>query len=170
MIGTITGQSVEKNRDGENNVRMLQVTIYTDDNAESVQLARPLGEDSNPVNGSRIITIPIGNAYKIGIMLDDGIEPSVDQGEKEFYSIVNGAKGATLKLDKNGKHIFNNGANDAARKNDQIQSTSAYDAVFWAWVTTISAAVNALAPGSVPTVPTSLTGKITQGTDKVQLP
>jgi len=163
MIGDVTGQSVEKNRDGENNVRMLQVTIYTDDNAESVQLARQSGEDSNPPNGTRILNIPVGNAYKIGIMLDDGITPSVDQGEKEFYSIVNGAKGATLKLDKNSKHIFNGGAKDAARKNDQIQSTSTDDAAFWTWVGAVSTALSL-------TPPTSLTGKITQGTNEVQLP
>jgi len=102
MIGENTGQSVEKNRDGENNVRMLQVTIYTDDNAESVQLARPSGEDSNPPSNSQLLIIPVGNAYKVGVMLDDGIEPEVNEGEKEFYSIAGGAKKARVKLKADG--------------------------------------------------------------------
>lgn len=58
---------------------------------------------------------------------------------------------------------------EAARKGDQIQSTSVDDSIFWTWVSTISAAVNSLAPGSVPSVPTSLTGKITGGSTEVKI-
>lgn len=57
----------------------------------------------------------------------------------------------------------------AARQNDAVQSTSTQDAVFWSWVTTISSAVNSLAPGSVPTVPTSLSGIITGGSAEVKI-
>lgn len=55
----------------------------------------------------------------------------------------------------------------AARQTDQVQSSASDDAAFWNWVTTISAAVNGLAPGSVPTVPTSLSGQITGGSSEV---
>lgn len=58
---------------------------------------------------------------------------------------------------------------EAARKADAIQSVAADDAAFWSWVTTISAAVNALSSGSVPNVPTSLTGKITGGSTEVKI-
>lgn len=57
----------------------------------------------------------------------------------------------------------------AARQNDAVQSTSAQDAAFWSWVTTISSAVNSLAPGSVPNVPTSLSGIITGGSSEVKI-
>lgn len=57
----------------------------------------------------------------------------------------------------------------AARQNDAIQSSSVEDNVFWSWVTTISSVVNSLAPGSVPTVPTSLTGLITGGSTEVKI-
>lgn len=57
----------------------------------------------------------------------------------------------------------------AARQTDAITSSSADDAGFWSWVTTISAAVNALAPGSVPNVPTSLTGQISGGSTEVKI-
>ena len=57
----------------------------------------------------------------------------------------------------------------AARKTDAVQSTAIDDAAFWSWVTTISAAVNALSSGSVPNVPVSLTGQITGGSTEVKI-
>ena len=59
------------------------------------------------------------------------------------------------------------GEEPAARQKDTTGSSAADDATFWNWVTTISAAVNGLAPGSVPTVPTSQTGQITGGSSEV---
>lgn len=61
------------------------------------------------------------------------------------------------------------GEEPAARQKDTTGSSAADDATFWNWVTTISAAVNGLAPGSVPTVPTSLTGQITGGSSEVHI-
>lgn len=58
---------------------------------------------------------------------------------------------------------------EAARKGDAVSSLPADDAAFWAWVTTISAAVNAISSGSVPNVPASLTGKITGGSTEVKI-
>lgn len=58
---------------------------------------------------------------------------------------------------------------EAARKGDETGSTTTDDAAFWSWVTTISAAVNALSLGSVPVVPTSLSGKITSGSEGVKI-
>jgi hypothetical protein len=58
---------------------------------------------------------------------------------------------------------------EAARKGDADKSTATEDAAFWLWVTTVSAALNALVPGSVPSVPASLTGKITGGSSGVKI-
>lgn len=57
----------------------------------------------------------------------------------------------------------------AARQGDATSSDATDDATFWAWVATISAAVNGLDPGSVPTVPTSLTGQISGGSSEVKI-
>ena len=70
--------------------------------------------------------------------------------------------GSNLDIGKSG-HIA------AARQTDTIQSNATLDTVFWSWVSTISSAVNSIAPGSVPTVPTSLTGEITTGSDQVRI-
>lgn len=170
MIGEVTGNSIEKNRDGTKNVRLLQVKISDDQDIQTAELYSPAGDDSCPPDGSLVKIIDLGNNWKIAVAVNDGIEPESDKGEKILYSSSNGAKKAIHKFGTDEVHTFNGGAKDAARKDDQIQSTITEDGTFWAWVTTISAAVNALAPGSVPTVPTSLTGKITQGTDKIKLP
>lgn len=58
---------------------------------------------------------------------------------------------------------------EAARKGDAISSLPADDAAFWSWVTTVSAVLNSLVPGSVPTVPASLAGKITGGSTEVKI-
>ena len=51
----------------------------------------------------------------------------------------------------------------AARQNDAIQSTSADDAAFWAWVSAVSVAAG------VPSPPTSLTGRISGGSTEVKI-
>ncbi len=58
---------------------------------------------------------------------------------------------------------------EAARKGDATLIDGVTDSVFIAWITTISAAVNALAPGSVPVVPTIATGKISGGSTEVKI-
>lgn len=58
---------------------------------------------------------------------------------------------------------------EAARKTDAIQSASVDDPAFWLWVTTISSVVNSLSPGSILSVPASLTGKITGGSTEVKI-
>lgn len=58
---------------------------------------------------------------------------------------------------------------EAARKGDAIGSEAADDSVFWTWVTTVSGALNALVPGSVPVVPSSIAGKITGGSAGVKI-
>ncbi|MDC7221547.1 MAG: hypothetical protein PQJ59_16555 [Spirochaetales bacterium] len=69
----------------------------------------------------------------------------------------------------NGETLEINGTTAVAREGDGTTSSATYDAVFWSWVTTISAAVNALSSGSVPTVPSTLTGAISEGSDKVKV-
>jgi len=57
----------------------------------------------------------------------------------------------------------------AARKEDPVFSDITLDAVFWGWVTNISAVVNGLLPGSVPSIPTTQTGKINGGSSQVDI-
>lgn len=65
--------------------------------------------------------------------------------------------------------IGNQGFLPAAREGDPVFSDNSLDAVFWTWVSTISGVVNALVPGSVPIIPSNLTGKINGGSDQVEI-
>jgi len=86
-----------------------------------------------------------------------------------------GISPSTSARDMDGEHVRILGKSGpgsekpAARTDDPISSVSSEDAIFWTWVTTVSAAINALAPGSVPTVPTSLSGKISGGSSEVKI-
>jgi len=57
-------------------------------------------------------------------------------------------------------------ASPAARVGDSV---SIDDSIFLAWVINVTAAINALAFGSVPIVPTSIVGKITTGSSEVSI-
>lgn len=168
MIGEVTGNSIGKNRDGTKNVRLLQVKISDDDDVQTAELYSPAGDDSCPPDGSFVKIIDLGDNWKIAVAVNDNIDPLSQKGEKILYSQSGGVKKAIHKFGTDEVHTFNGGIKDAARKDDQIQSGMTEDAVFWTW---LSAAATVLAGlGVVAPIPTSLTGKITQGTNKIKLP
>lgn len=90
------------------------------------------------------------------------------------FAIV-GFNPKTAVLDNNGEWLRILGKagpgseKEAARKGDAVASATADDSVFWTWVTTVSGALNALVPGSVPVVPSSIAGKITGGSAGVKI-
>ncbi len=107
-IGRITGRKIGKNRDGTKNVLLLQVEITAPEDIQTVELISQDGEDTNPVDNSRVVIIPIGQAYKIAIAVDDGIEPDAAQvpGEKKIYSSDGGAIKAFIQWFKTGAMII----------------------------------------------------------------
>lgn len=126
---------------------------------------------SRPSKATKGIRIRLGSLSIIIASYTYGIDPPQNEGAVKLYSTdLDGAEQATHLLDDDGTHVINGGTIEAARNGDSVQSTAVEDAAFWTWVSTISAAVNALAPGSVPSIPTSAAGKITSGTSEVLLP
>lgn len=119
-LGTVKGMEIRKNRDSKLNSRMLNVEISSPDDTQSVELINGNGEDFNPENNEKVLVIPISDAYKIGLLIDDNVEPdpSVLKGEKEFYSKKDGIKKAKLKLDEDGQVILNGGADFAVLYNE----------------------------------------------------
>jgi len=121
MIALVKGFEIKKNRDGDKNVLLLQSEITDPEDIQTIEAFRGVGEDYNPPKGSRIIYLAAGNAYKIAVALDDGIEPdeSIEEGERELYSSAVEAdalvRKAKHRFKKNGKHIFNDGEDDAVR-------------------------------------------------------
>ena len=84
--GIITGRTLQKNRDGTGNRIMLQVEMTNPDDIQTVELYAPGGQDVNPPDGSRVVIIEIAPTYKIAIVADDGIEPSMLDGEQKLYA------------------------------------------------------------------------------------
>jgi len=114
-IGRITGRAVGKNRDGDKNVLILQVELTDPDDVQSVELFRQSGEDYNPPNDSRVIVIDLGSSWRVGVAVDDGIEPSMNEGERKIYSIDAGAIKAFMNLLSSGVIEINGNADNAVR-------------------------------------------------------
>ena len=116
--GTITGRTITTNRDGQNDRVMLQVQMTNPDDIQTVEYVGLPGQDENPINGSRVYIIEVGDSYKIGIAVDDGIAPGMDTGEKRLYSLSDaGAIQAFIKLLKTGIIEVNGNADFAVRFN-----------------------------------------------------
>jgi len=112
-IGIVTGREVKKNRDGQNDRLMLQVEISDPDDIQTVELMNPAGEDNNPPDGSKILILDLGNAYKVAVATDDGIAPS---GKRRIYSTLSfGVIAAFINLLTNGDLELNGNADFAVR-------------------------------------------------------
>ena len=116
--GTVTGNEIKKNRDGTGKRRLLQVEISDPDDIQTVELMSAAGEDVDPPVDSRVLIIDVGAAYKIAIAADDGIEPSMDEGEKKIYSIDGGAISAFINFLNTGVLELNGNADFAVRFNE----------------------------------------------------
>jgi len=120
-IGTVTNNETKKNRDSDENQRVLACEITSSDDVQSIELSNTSGEDTNPLAGDTVLVIPIEDAYKMGILIDDGIAPEddLDKGEKELYSRSDEVtKAATLRFRKNGELVLNKGIDYAVKFNE----------------------------------------------------
>lgn len=111
-VGKVTGSRVAKPkyaRSSTARARILQVQIGPQ--LEDVQLTPGAGEDVNPVADSVVVILESGG-LKFAVGAFDGIEPEVDEGERELYSSDGGSKLARLKLKDNSKAYLANASYD----------------------------------------------------------
>ena len=114
-IGKVTGREVKKNRDGQNDRLMLQVEITDSNDIQTIELRNQYGEDNNPVNGSQVLIVDIGTAFKMAIAAEDGITPSMNPGEKKIYSVSGAAIAAFINFLESGILNINGSADFAVR-------------------------------------------------------
>jgi len=175
-IGRVTGSEIVEDRDSPGKVRMLQVELTDTDDIQNVEFMQPCGDNSAPQPGSYALIIDADSAFRFAIGVDTTIEPDAEAGERELFSYDdNFLKLAKLLLDKIGSLILtpsSNGqielagsARDASGVGDTITIDATTDPTFF---TNFIAPVSALI-GLVPP-PTSITGKISSGANKVKLP
>ena len=103
QIGRITGREVKTNRDGAEDVILLQVEVSDSDDIQTVELHRGAGVDLNPPDGSIVVLVNAGNAWQIAATTNDNVTPDdLDEGAYEIYSSDSGAKVAKVNLDPTG--------------------------------------------------------------------
>ena len=120
--GKITGRTITTNRDGTNQRVMLQVQMTNPDDIQTVEYVSLPGQDENPIDGSRVFIIEVGESYLIAIAVDDGVTPAMATGEKRAYSVSDaGDIQAFINLLKTGI-IEINGDADFAVRFDALQS------------------------------------------------
>ncbi|MCK5017360.1 MAG: hypothetical protein KAS32_09865, partial [Candidatus Peribacteraceae bacterium] len=84
--GIIRAQKIEVNRDGPGKVRILTVEVTEPDDTQTVQQVLFMGDDVGAVMGAIAYFAEISEAFKVAIGFDDGIEPTVEAGERKIYS------------------------------------------------------------------------------------
>lgn len=85
-FGRVVGSTVDKNKDGVDTVRLLQVLLTTRGDVQTVQLIEQAGEESNPPNGSLVAVDKIGEALKVSGGVQSRVEPVMERGGKRLYS------------------------------------------------------------------------------------
>lgn len=124
MIGVVTGRRVSRNRDGDKNVLILQVSLIDGEDTRSIELFS--SSDFNPANGTRVYICNVSDSYQVAVATSDGLTPEVEAGEVEIYSTDNPvtAKQARIYLNKDGEIVLNQGTKSAVNfldLNTQLQ-------------------------------------------------
>lgn len=125
------------------------------------------------------LTVDGDNGKIDGGIADDRISLRTRSGNTEISVLhdetvqVSNASGSVV-INTSGEVIINGGTALVARKDDPTLVNATTDPVFLhaatGWVTLVSAAINALAPGSITVVPATITGKVNDGSSTVKVP
>lgn len=113
-IGTVRATSVKVNRDGSDTVRMLDVELTGPTDVQSCQLVAPIGADSVPLDGDKVLVVRAGQAFPLAIPYQDGVIPDAAAGGVTLYSRkADGSRSAVVTMTAAGE-IQLNGASDWA--------------------------------------------------------
>lgn len=115
QTGIIKGRKTAKNRDGGRDVLLLQVELTAKNDVQTVELLQGAGDQYNPPNGSKVLVISNGAAYKIAIAIDDLVALSIDVGERAIRAVLNGAVKSSLLCKIDGNLVLNEGADFAVQ-------------------------------------------------------
>ena len=113
----ITGSSISTNQDGSEKVLLLQVEISDPDDIQTIEMFRGSGVDFKPTKDSLVFVVEAGQANKIAVAVNDGVEPASDlgEGERETYAVSGTSRKATHRQKVDGSHVFNGGVDFAVR-------------------------------------------------------
>ena len=117
MIGTVRGFEIGPNRDGTNDVLLLQVEMSDPDDIQTVEYFSGAGDDTIPPVGSLVTILSVGRAWKIAIASNDNIAPSMTEGERKIYSSDGGVIKAFINWLSSGILELNGNSDFAVRFN-----------------------------------------------------
>lgn len=115
QTGIIKGRQTAPNRDGGRDVLLLQVELTAKNDVQTVELLQGAGDQYNPPNGSKVLVISNGAAYKIAIAIDDLIALSIEVGERAIRAVLNGAVKSSLLCKVDGNLVLNEGTDFAVQ-------------------------------------------------------
>ena len=126
MIGVVTGRKISRNRDGDKNVLILQVSLIEGEDTRSIEIFS--SGDFNPANGTRVYICNVSDSYQVAVATSDGLTPEVEAGEIEIYSTDNPvtAKQARIYLNKDGEIILNQGTKSALNHPDTVNALNTF--------------------------------------------
>lgn len=151
MTGIVRGYEVKKNRDGSQNVLMLQVEISGPDDNQSVEYMSHAGDDHIPPIGSVVTILTAGKSWKIAIASNDTIDfdSSLKEGDRKLYSKNNAS---FIKILSDGTIELNGNADFAVAFNDLKAGFDAFVGTFNSHVHTSGGSGS---PTTTPTVPST---------------
>lgn len=115
-IGRVKSSEIKKNRDGAQNVVLLQVVLTDPEDVQTVELYGPAGDESRPKKDDLVIVIPLAPAWKIAIAVGGSIVPTMLEGEKKLFSRdASGAIAAFINFLQNGNLQLNGEGDFAVR-------------------------------------------------------
>lgn len=125
MTGIVRGYEVKKNRDGSQNVLMLQVEISGPDDNQSVEYMSHAGDDHIPPIGSVVTILTAGKSWKIAIASNDTIDfdSSLEEGDRKLYSKDNAS---FIKILSDGTIELNGNADFAVSHTDLNTALSTF--------------------------------------------
>ncbi len=86
MSGNVVGAEIGKKGDSTTDTVILDVMFTDKDDVRPVEWLPGPGEDSTPVDGSRVIVYELSSGYLVAIGGNDGAVPVSISGTKEIYS------------------------------------------------------------------------------------
>ena len=161
-VGTVRGREIRENRNGGADVLLLQVEVSDADDIQTVELMTQAGDESSPVDGSRVLLVQLGPAWVVAVVADDLIPPGIAEGERRVYSQDSGTRKASIYWRTDGQ-LELNGTGDFAVRFTSLET--AFNELQAAYNAHIGHAVTGLVPSVLSAADISL-AKV----DTVELP
>lgn len=116
MIGKVTNLQIKKNKDGKQDVLMLQLQITESRDVQAIQLEQS-GFEIVPEIGDLIVIYKVNDSFKLGSIYQNGIvpDPSLKQGETKIYAKQNGSVKSFIRCRVNGEIELNGDTDWACR-------------------------------------------------------